>query len=182
MRNRVFAVARDAVSSDEGSILPLNPWVSARALVSCLALIALPLSIASIWSDLKHGWPLIESIVVEMIILVILLLLAYISGLLVGLLLSLRITAKGIPISLFSRKEVTISWADIKTVQSRRLLFLPWLEVTTFRKEHGRTLIPIFVRSPESLRAAVAHHASPNNPLRRYLEDEHEPEREPLGA
>lgn len=180
MRNRVFAAARDAASSDDEYLfyVETKPLVFAlcyNALLIVLPFLVLFVAVTCVYGRLLIGYsPFLMG-------LGFLLLWQIFGGLLQARRSPIRISENGITSCDLWGRKLTLSWAEIKTVQTIQStpMRLPYLIVESFQKDRSVMYLPRYVRSPERFRAAIADHASRNNPLRRFLEDELEIGREP---
>lgn len=82
-----------------------------------------------------------------------------------------RVASDGIHGGTVWGTPVHMTWAEMETVQPRKLLGLPYLKVTSFRKKRPALWIPRFLGTPKAFQEHISHQTSSINPLRKSLEE-----------
>lgn len=82
-----------------------------------------------------------------------------------------RVTPEGIHGGTAWGTPIYMAWSEMETVRPQKLLGLPYLKVTSFRKNRMPLWIPRFLGTPKAFQEHISHQASPLNPLRQSLEN-----------
>lgn len=85
----------------------------------------------------------------------------------------IRIDDSGIALTDFWGRKRRLHWHEIESATPGKNLFLTYLKVSPApRHRVGPLILPMTVTRPKEFADSIRHHASPANPVRRFLEGE----------